>query len=105
MLNDDLARMLIEEHPLDTARVLERLEPAQVWQFLKDLDQDLRPPIIEGFNRDYAARVLLEADNENLTALIRDLPSEVSADILEYVPDEIRTVLLRRIAKASRRRN
>ena len=74
--------MLIEEHPLDTARVPERLQPSQAWQLLKDLDQDLCPPIIEGFNRDYAARVLLEADNENLVSLIRELPSEVSADIL-----------------------
>ena len=54
----------------------------------------MRPPIIEGFNRDYAARVLLEADNEPLRLLIRELPSEISADILEYVPEEIRTVLL-----------
>ncbi len=82
MLNDDFARVLIEEHPLDTARVLERLEPSEAWRAFLEFSPALRAPVLEGLNREYAARVLIEAENEPLLALIRDLPSEVSADIL-----------------------
>jgi magnesium transporter len=94
MLQTDLARVLIEEHPLDTARVLERLEPKEAWEALQGFENPSRAPVMEGFNREYAARVLLEADQDNLLLLVRELPSEVSADILEFVPDDFRTVLL-----------
>jgi magnesium transporter len=94
MMQDQLVRMLIEEHPLDAARVLERFQSEEAWQALKSFDDSLRAPIIEGFNHEYAARVLLEADQETLLSLIRELPSEVSADILEFVPEDFRALLL-----------
>ncbi len=90
MITDDLARELVESHPLDTARVLERLEPENAWRELSRLDAPLRAPILEGFTPAYGARVLQEADGESLTDILRELPSEVTADILEYLPDEVR---------------
>lgn len=99
MLHDDLARVLIEEHPLDTARVLERLEPSETWKLLLNLEQELRAPIVEGFTLEYASRVLQAADYENLLLLIRDLPSEVSVDILERLPGALRTELLEGLPK------
>lgn len=89
-----LARELVESHPLDAARVLERLEPLEAWEALRLFDETLRPAIIEGFNSDYAARVLLEAPTEDTTDIVKALPSEVTADLLEYFPDEDREKLL-----------
>jgi magnesium transporter len=89
-----LARELVESHPLDAARLLERLEPLEAWEALRLFDETLRPAIIEGFNSDYAARVLLEAPTEDSTAIVKVLPSEVTADLLEYFPEEDRQKLL-----------
>ena len=91
---DDFARMLIETHPLDTARVLERYEPEQAWEQLELMDEVYRAPIIEGFSPAFAARVLLVAGATELIRMIRALPSEISVDILEYVPDDVRDELL-----------
>lgn len=88
-LQRDFALALLESHPLDTARLLERLMPAEAWRELEQVPEALRPPIIEGFNPDYAARLLQQAEPKALTDILRQLPSEVSADILEYVPQEL----------------
>lgn len=89
-----LARELVESHPLDAARVLERLEPPEAWEALRLFDDSLRPAVLEGFNAEYAARVLLEAPAEDSTEIVKLLPSEVTADLLEYFPDEDREKLL-----------
>ena len=88
-LTTDLARELLESHPLDSARVLERLEPEDAWRFLSELAEDLRAPIVEGFNPEFAARTLQHADAEALVGVLRELPSEVAADVLEYLSDEL----------------
>ena len=93
-LTRDLARELVEAHPLDTARILERLEPAEAWFFLNDLEEDLRPPIVEEFTPAYAARVLLEPDLFTTVGIVRELPSEVTADLLEYLPQPVQNSLL-----------
>lgn len=89
-----LARELVESHPLDAARVLERLEPPETWQALQLFDEGFRPSVIEGFNSDYAARVLLELSSEERTTLVKQLPSEVTADLLEYFPESEKENLL-----------
>jgi magnesium transporter len=89
-----LARELVESHPLDAARVLERLEPQGAWEALRLFDESLRPAVLEGFNPEYAARVLLEAPAEESTDIVKELPSEVTADLLEYFPDEDKQELL-----------
>lgn len=94
MLLNDLARELIETHPLDTARVFERLEPSEAYAELTALDEALRAPILEGFSPPYAARVLGQADLESQVDLVRDLPSEVSADVLVYLPENTQKDLL-----------
>lgn len=94
MLLDDLARELIETHPLDTARVFERLEPEEAYAELIGLDEALRAPILEGFSPPFAARVIAQADIDGQVELIRDLPSEVSADLLVYLPEDMQKILL-----------
>jgi magnesium transporter len=89
-----LARELVESHPHDAARVLERLEPSEAWEALRLFDESLRPAVLEGFNPEYAARVLLEAPAEDSTEIVKELPSEVTADLLEYFPDEDKQELL-----------
>ena len=94
MLLNDLARELIETHPLDTARVFERLEPYEAYSELMALDESLRAPILEGFSPPFAARVIAQADLDGQVNLIRNLPSEVSADLLVYLPEDMQKVLL-----------
>jgi magnesium transporter len=89
-----LARELVESHPLDAARVLERLEPPETWQALQLFEEQLRPAIIEGFNSEYAARLFLELSSEERVALVRELPSEVTVDLLEYFPEAEKATLL-----------
>jgi magnesium transporter len=89
-LERELARELTESHPLETARVLERLGPEACWAFLAELPTEQRAAIAEGFTPAYGARVLQQADPEALTAILRDLPSEVTADMLEYLAPEQR---------------
>jgi magnesium transporter len=89
-----LARELVESHPHDAARVLERLGPEEAWEALRLFDESLRPAVLEGFNPEYAARVLLEAPSEDSTDIVRELPSEVTADLLEYFPEEDKQDLL-----------
>jgi magnesium transporter len=93
-----LARELVESHPHDAARVLERLGPEEAWEALRLFDESLRPAVIEGFNSDYAARVLLEAPSEDSTEIVKELPSEVTADLLEYFPEEDKQELLEELS-------
>ena len=92
--SEDFARFLIQHHPMDSARVLERLEPREAWSELRKLDEEFRPPVMEGFSPQFAARLLLEASMQDTFSLVRELPSEVTVDILEYVPDEVEAAIL-----------
>jgi magnesium transporter len=89
-----LANELAESHPLDAAKILERLEPPEAWEALRLFDATFRPHIIEGFNTAYAARVLLGLSSDERVSIVRELPSEVTADVLEYFPDEDKAELL-----------
>lgn len=93
-LHDELAYALLEHHPLDGARVLERLEPDDAYRELLSLQERYRAPVLEGFSPPFAARVLQEADEEERVALVRELPSEVTADIVEYLPNSLEDALL-----------
>ncbi len=88
-LQQALARELIFNHPLDTAKVLEQLEPAEAWAALLELPMPARAAVIEGFSPTFAARVLMEAGDDALV-IVRELPTEVTADIVPELPDERR---------------
>lgn len=96
-LNDALARTLLENHPADSARVLERLEPSGAWAELRMLEPSYQAAILENFSLAYAARVLREMPQETVTEVVRELPSEVTADLLEYLPDVEAEALLGRL--------
>jgi len=95
MITDDLARALVETHPLEAARILERLEPREVKDELERFDDELRAPVLEWFSPDFAARVLQELSSEEAARLVRELPSDDIQDILEYLPENERQALLR----------
>ncbi len=94
MITDDLARALVETHPLEAARILERLEPNEVTDELARFDPELRAPVLEWFSPDFAARVLRELPPEEAAQLVRELPSEDTNDILEYLPEGERQAVL-----------
>jgi magnesium transporter len=93
-LTSELARTLIEYHPSDTARILERHEPREAWEQLGELDAEVQADIIEAFSPAYGARLLLEVPPETRTDIVRELPSEIAVDILEYLPEEARVEVL-----------
>jgi len=90
----DLAQTLIEHHPIDTARVLERLSPIEAWAALVLVEEPYRAEIVESFSPEYAARVLTLAGLESTLRLVREMPSEVSTDIFECLPEEFERQLL-----------
>ncbi len=90
----DLAQTLIEEHPIDTARVLERLSPIEAWAALVLVEEPYRPEIVESFSPEFAARVLTLAGLESTLRLVREMPSEVSTDIFECLPKDFERQLL-----------
>ena len=100
MIQDDLARALVETHPLEAARIFERLEPREVIDELSNFDLDLRAPVLEWFSPDFAARVLQELSPEEAAQLVRELPSEDTNDIFEYLPERERQALLERLPSA-----
>ncbi len=100
MISDDLARALIETHPLEAARILERLEPREVIEELSHFDSELRAPVLEWFSPDFAARVLQELPPEEAAQLVRELPFEDTNDIFEYLPERERQALLDRLPSA-----
>ena len=100
MIQDDLARALIETHPLEAARILERLEPPQVIEEMSRFESELRAPVLEWFSPDFAARVLQELPPEEAAQLVRELPFEDTNDIFEYLPERDRQALLERLPSA-----
>ncbi len=100
MIQDDLARALVETHPLEAARILERLEPREVIDELSRFDSELRAPVLEWFSPDFAARVLQELPPEEAARLVRELPFEDTNDIFEYLPERERQALLERLPSA-----
>jgi magnesium transporter len=100
MISDDLARALVETHPLEAARILERLEPHEVTQELARFEAELRAPVLEWFSPEFAARVLHELPPEEAAQLVRELPSEDSNDILEYLSEGDRLAVLERLPSA-----
>jgi len=100
MISDDLARALIETHPLEAARILERLEPFEVVGELSRFDAELRAPVLEWFSPDFAARILQELPHEEAAQLVRELPSEDTRDILGYLPESERRAVLELLPSA-----
>lgn len=94
MISEDLARALIETHPLEAARILERLEPHEVLETLSTYDAELRAPVLEWFSPDFAARVLQLVSPEDAAQLVRELPYEDTNDILGYLPEGERDAVL-----------
>ncbi len=100
MISDDLARALIETHPLEAARILEGLEPNEVLEVLSHYDAELRAPVLEWFSADYAARVLQLLPPDEAAQLVRELPTEDTHDILGYLPENERALVLERLPTA-----
>ncbi len=90
----DLAQTLIEHHPIDTARVLERMSPIEAWAALVLVEEPYRAEIVESFSPEFAARVLTLAGLESTLRLVREMPPEVSTDIFECLPEEFEKQLL-----------
>ncbi|MEZ4605250.1 MAG: magnesium transporter [Deinococcales bacterium] len=94
LLTSELARTLIEEHPIDTSRVLERLSPLEAWAALVLIDAEYRFEIVENFSPEFAARVLALAGTDQATPIIRELPSEIATDILQHLSDDFQRSVL-----------
>ena len=90
----DLARTLIEEHPIDTARVLARLSPIEAWATLLLIAEPFRVEIVESFPPEFAAKVLKLAGVKASLQLVREMPSEVTTDIFEHLSQGFKSKIL-----------
>ncbi len=93
----DLAQTLIEEHPIDTARVLARLSPVEAWATLLLIAEPFRIEIVESFPPEFAAKVLKIAGLKESLQLIREIPSEVATDIFEHLSKGFKAKILARL--------
>ena len=93
-LTIDLATTLVEDHPLDTARILERYDPQQAWAALLLMGEEVQPAILENFHPDFAARVISFMPFELVLKNIRLMTSEASTDIIALLSEESRMKLL-----------
>ncbi len=80
-----LSLEFMNDHPVESARVLETLHPSQVAGFLKDI-----PPLS-------ALGPLMAMEMHAAAAGLAILPSEKAGNILERMPIEAASVLLRRM--------
>ncbi len=90
----DLARTLIEEHPIDTARILARLSPTEAWATLLLIEEHFRVEIVESFPPEFAAKVLKIAGLKASLELIREIPSEITTDIFEHLSEDFKAKIL-----------
>lgn len=90
MIRDDLAKAMIESHPLEAARLLEGLEPPEVVAELQPYNHEISGAVLEWMNSEFAARVLLAWPDGEVDALIRAIPKDEANDILSYLSEQQR---------------
>ena len=93
-LSQDLALALVEDHPVDTARILERYSPREAWAALLLLGEENQPDLIENMHPEFAARVLNLMPFEAAFKNIREMSSEASTDVLALLDEGLRQQVL-----------
>ncbi|MCB2185750.1 MAG: magnesium transporter [Deltaproteobacteria bacterium] len=101
LLNDGLeaeaAEMLAEMHPVDVARVIERLDAEEKRRVFHILDAKTASEVVVELSDTSREDILEDMESERLAVLVDDLPSDEATDIIAELPTEQAAEVLSRI--------
>lgn len=91
---EDLSFAFLESHPLDAARVLERIAPQNVAALLSDAPVRLAAPVLRAMLPLHVARCLDTLADDTVSGLLRAMGPQAGVAVLHYVPESRRNALL-----------
>ena len=97
---EDLSFTFLESHPVDAARVLERIAPQNVAALLSDAPARLAAPVLRAMLPLHAARCLDTLHDGTVSGLLRAMGPQAGVAVLHYVPDFRRNDLLTQLPTA-----
>ncbi|MCZ4313326.1 hypothetical protein O4H66_07905 [Comamonadaceae bacterium G21597-S1] len=92
--SERLSFAFLESHPVDAARVLERLAPQNVSALLSDAPLRLAAPVLRLMLPPFVARCLEPLDDEAVSGLLRGMGPQAGVAVLHYLPEARRHALL-----------
>lgn len=92
--SDDFSFAFLEAHPVDAARVLERLLPQATAALLAAAPARIAAPVLEQMLAPSAARVIESLDDVTASGVLRSMGSQAAVVLLRHVPESRRERLL-----------
>ncbi len=97
----DLSFAFLESHPVEAARVLERVAPQNVAALVSDAPLRLAAPVLRSMQPLHAARCLGDiSDDDTVSGLLRAMGPQAGVAVLHYVPESRRNALLAQLPTA-----
>ena len=90
----DLSFAFLESHPVDAAKVLERIAPQNVAMLLTEMPMRLAAPVLRAMLPLHVARCLESLTDDMVPGLLRAMGPQSGVAVLHYVPESRRNVLL-----------
>lgn len=97
---EDLSYAFVESHPVDAARVLERIAPQNVAALLADMPARLAAPVLRAMLPLHAARCLETMDDHPVPGLLRAMGPQAGVAVLHYMTESRRSDLLAQLPTA-----
>jgi len=98
--NEELSFAYIESHPVDAARVLERVAPPNVSALLADMPARLAAPMLRAMLPLHAARCLENLEDQSVPGLLRAMGPQSGVAVLHYMAESRRNDLLAQLPTA-----
>lgn len=92
--SETLSFAYLESHPVDAARVLERLAPQNVSALLSDAPARLTAPVMRMMLPPFVARCLEPLADETVSGLLRSMGPQAGVAVLHYLPEARRNALV-----------
>lgn len=96
----DLSFAFLETHPVDAARVLERIPPQDVAALLAEAPARLTAPVMRAMLPLHTARCLENLADDAASGLLRAMGPQAGVATLHYVPEARRNTLLAQLPTA-----
>jgi len=96
---EKLTHTFLSKHSDSAARVLERLDPAEVAALFTELPTRIVLPVIRTMLPSHAGKILLYLDADRQVAIINELDARLTANAIRSWPQDNRTSLLRLLPK------
>jgi magnesium transporter len=98
---ESLSFAFLEAHPVDAARVLERLLPHATAALVTEAPTRITAPVLRQMLPLNAARVIEALDNERAAGLLRSMGPQAGVALLRHVPEPRRQQLLESLSAAA----